>query len=68
MALGDTFEIRAYLRPPYKTGKEAKADWAANKDFRMADTGQTVSKSCLPKGKTAVLFVGLSRINFQGEA
>ena len=39
----------------YKTGKAAKADWQANKDFRIAATGQLINKEQVEKGKTVLL-------------
>lgn len=46
--------LPAYGRD-YKTGKAVKSDWEANKDFRIAATGQLVNKEQVEKGKTVLL-------------
>lgn len=46
--------LPAYGRD-YKNGKAAQADWLANKDFRIAATGQLVNREQVEKGKTVLL-------------
>ena len=46
--------VPAYGRD-YKSAKDVKADWEANKDFQVNITGQYVNKEQVPKGETVTI-------------
>jgi hypothetical protein len=46
----------------YKSRKEVELAWSSNKDFVIAMTGQTISKSCAPTGNYEIRYGKLAKL------